>query len=136
MSAFSLSIWPAMSGPTSFLGLMLLMSYVPLVEDDKKMAANQFARNSSTVKEGNEVSNELLKQKPNIQQNTNTCMVIWGGKIYIDIPDWLQEKNSRLDFEHKIMYSFSQSLQLKGKSCLQIELKIIIKRYHFVFLSI
>ena len=115
MSAISLSIWPAMlSGPTSFLRLMLLMSYVPLVEDDKKMAANQFARNSSTVKEGNEVSNELLKQKPYIQQ----------------------EKNSRLDFEHKIIYSFSQGLQLKGKSCLQIELKIIIKRYHFVFLSI
>jgi hypothetical protein len=63
-------------------------------------------------------------------------MVIWGGKIYIGNPDWLQEKNSRLDFEHKIIYSFSQGLQLKGKSCLQIELKIIIKRYHFVFLSI
>jgi hypothetical protein len=67
-----------LSGPTSFWRLMMLMSYVPLVEDDKKMAANQFSRNSSTVKEGNEVSNELLKQKPNIQQNTNTCMVTFA----------------------------------------------------------
>jgi hypothetical protein len=70
-----------LSGPTSFLGLMLLMSYVPLVEDDKKMAANQFARNSSTVKEGNEVSNELLKRKPNIQQivhGTEGHMAVYG----------------------------------------------------------
>ena len=82
-----------LSGPTSFLGLMLLMSYVPLVEDDKKMAANQFARNSSTVKEGNEVSNELLKRKQ-IYSKTQIHAWLSGEEKYILI--------IQIDYKRKI----------------------------------
>jgi hypothetical protein len=72
------------------------------------MAANQFARNSSTVKEGNEVSNELLKRKQ-IYSKTQIHAWLSGEEKYI-----LIIQNTQRKCRHFLRHTYHHLQKING----------------------